>query len=113
MAIMYEMHAGADIMDELTAKRLSGHIGINKTVEHIASRYYWPDINGLVHKYVNTCLVCQIAKERSNKKTSRTMTPVPIPPKSHVANRYRLDDDGTIQGHDLHNICSGLFYEIL
>ena len=50
MAIMYEMHAGADIMDELTAKGLSGHIGINKTVERIASRYYWPDINGSVCK---------------------------------------------------------------
>ena len=40
MAIMYEVHTGADIMDELTAKGLSGHIGINKTVECIASRYY-------------------------------------------------------------------------
>ena len=79
MAIMYEMHASADTMEELTTKGLSGHIGINKTVEHIASRYYWPDINGAVHKYVNTCLVCQIAKERAIKKTSRTMTPVPIP----------------------------------
>ena len=81
MAIMYEMHAGADIMHELTAKGLSGHIGINKTVEHIASRYYWPDISGSVCKYINTCLVCQIAKERAIKKTSRTMTPVQIPPK--------------------------------
>ena len=25
--------------------------------------------------------MCQIAKERSIKKTSRTMTPVPVPPK--------------------------------
>ena len=81
MVIMYEMHAGADIMDELTAKGLSGHIGINKTVECIASRFFWPDINGSVCKYVNTCLVCQIVKERSIKKTSRTMTPVPVPPK--------------------------------
>ena len=79
MAIMYEMRAGADITDELTAKGLSGHVGINKTVECIASRYYWPDINEAVCKYVNTCLVCQIAKERAIKKTSRTMTPVPIP----------------------------------
>ena len=64
MAIMYEMHAGADITDKLTAKGLSWHIGINKTVECIASRYYWPDINGAICKYINTCLVCQIAKER-------------------------------------------------
>ena len=81
MAIMYEMHTDQQITDNLTTKGLSGHIGINKTVEHIASRYYWPDINGAVHKYINTCLVCQIAKERGIKKTSRIMTPVPIPPK--------------------------------
>ena len=81
MAIMYEMHTGQQITDDLTAKGLFDHIGINKTVEHIASRYYWPDINGAVCKYINTCLVCQIAKERAIKKTSRIMTPVPIPPK--------------------------------
>ena len=75
------MHTGQLIADNLTAKGLSGHIGINKTVECIASRYYWPDINGAVCKYVNTCLVCQTAKERAIKKASRTMTPVPIPPK--------------------------------
>ena len=40
MPVMYEMHAGQQITDELTAKGLSGHIGINKTVECIASRYY-------------------------------------------------------------------------
>ena len=79
MAIMYEMHAGPQITDELTAKGLSGHIRINKTVEHIASRYYWPDINGAVCKYINTSLVCQIAKERAIKKTSRVMTLVLIP----------------------------------
>ena len=46
MAIMYEMHEGCETSDEMTAKGIGGHIGINKTVERIASRYYWPDING-------------------------------------------------------------------
>ena len=81
MAIMYEMHTGCEKSDEMTAKGIGGHIGIKKTVERISSRYYWPDINGAVRKYVNTCLVCQIAKERAIQKTSRTMNPVPIPPK--------------------------------
>ena len=81
MAIMYEMHTGCEKSDEMTAKGIGGHIGINKTVERISSRYYWPDINGAVRKYVITCLVCQIAKERAIQKTSRTMNPVPIPPK--------------------------------
>ena len=81
MAIMYEMHTGCEKSDEMTAKGIGGHNGINKTVERISSRYYCPDINGAVRKYVNTCLVCQIAKERAIQKTSRTMNPVPIPPK--------------------------------
>ena len=63
MAIMYEMHAGSEVTQELRAKGIGGHIGINKTVERISSRFFWPDINGAVRKYVNTCLVCQIAKE--------------------------------------------------
>ena len=65
---MYKMHAGAQVMDELTAKGIAGHIGINKTLEWILSRFYWPEINGNMRRYVNTCLVCQIAKERAIQK---------------------------------------------
>ena len=32
MAIMYEMHAGLEVTQELTAKGIGGHIDINKTV---------------------------------------------------------------------------------
>ena len=70
---MYKMHSGALVMEELTAKGIAGHIGINKAVEQITSRFYWPDINGNVRKYVNTCLMCQIAKERAIQKTSRKL----------------------------------------
>ena len=45
-ALMYKMHASAEVMEELTAKGIGGHIGINKTVEYISSRFYWPNING-------------------------------------------------------------------
>ena len=31
-ALMYKMHSGALVMEELTAKGIAGHIGINKTV---------------------------------------------------------------------------------
>ena len=79
--LMYEMHPGAQVMEELTAKDITGHIGINKTVEQILSRFYWPDIKGDMRRYVNTCLMCQIAKEREIQKTSRNLTSVPIPPK--------------------------------
>ena len=78
---MYEIHSGTLVMEELTAKGIAGHIGINKRVEQIASRIYWPDINGYMRKYINTCLVCQMAKERAIQKTSRKLTNIPIPPK--------------------------------
>ena len=80
-AIMYKMHASAQVIEELTAKGIAGHIGINKTVEQISSRFYWPNINGNVRSYVHTCLMCKIAKDRAIQKTSRKFTHVPIPPK--------------------------------
>ena len=115
MAIMYEMHAGADITDELTAKGLPGHIGINKTVECIASRYYWPDINGAVCKYINIHMPCMSDSQRESNKeedfqdydTSANTI------ESYVTNQHQLDDDGNIKGNDIHYICSGLFYKIL
>ena len=87
---------------------------ISKTVERISSRYYWPDINGVVRKYVNTCLVCQIGKERAIQKTSRTMNPVPTPPK--VMPQLGIDlmrMKPTNKEDELHNICSGLFHKVL
>ena len=85
MAIMYEMHTGQQITDDLTAKGLSGHIGINKTVEHIASRYYWPDINGAVCKYM---LCMSDSKRESNKEDFQDYDTSANTTKSYVTNRH-------------------------
>ena len=57
------MHTGAENPQSFTAATIGGHVGINKTVEHISSRFFWPDITGDVKQFCNTCRTCQLSKD--------------------------------------------------
>ena len=46
--ILFQMHTGAENPQSFTASTIGGHVSINKTVERISSRFYWPDITGAV-----------------------------------------------------------------
>ena len=50
------------------------HLGVNKTVSKIASKYYFPNIIDTVRKYIATCDKCQ----KQNKK-AKTIVPVLCP----------------------------------
>ena len=41
---------------------LAGHFRVNRTLELIDHKYYWPDISNNVHDYVASCNVCQRVK---------------------------------------------------
>ena len=77
--LIHEIHAGAIDGDTMSATNSSGHIGINKTIRAVCSRFYWPDISGEVRNFINTCRKCQMKKDIAIQKTSTLMHPVPIP----------------------------------
>ena len=86
-SILESCHAGAEgniaiyiasliviIIEILT---LGGHLGRDKTIEKVLSRFYWKNINGDVRKFVQCCDKCQ----RTNatfKKSNATLHPVPV-----------------------------------
>lgn len=41
---------------------LAGHFGVEKTLELLTRKYYWPKIRRCVEEYVRTCDVCQRVK---------------------------------------------------
>ena len=51
---------------------LSGHMGIGATTQRITSHYYWPGINGDIHRYVQSCVLCQ------KKSTKTYISPVSL-----------------------------------
>jgi len=40
---------------------ISGHLGINKTVDRVISSFWWPGVQGDVTRYYRSCDVCQRA----------------------------------------------------
>ena len=40
---MHEIHAGSMDGEMMSARNSGGHIGINKMVRAVCSRFYWPD----------------------------------------------------------------------
>ena len=76
--LIHEIHAGAIDGDTMSATNSSRHIGINKTIRAVCSRFYWPDISRQVRNFINTCRKCQMKKDIDIQKTSTLMHPVPV-----------------------------------
>ncbi|CAG2244965.1 unnamed protein product [Mytilus edulis] len=52
-----------------------GHLGINKTVAKVASKYYFPAINDEVKSFISKCGECQ--KQNKTKTLVQELQPVP------------------------------------
>lgn len=56
---------------------LSGHFGLNKTLDLVQRFYCWPKMQRDIRRYVEKCLVCQKAK--GNSSNASLYQPLPIP----------------------------------
>ena len=57
-----------EIFQELHAGRMSGHLGINRTIERIRNKLYWPGIKADVKRWSVKCLRCEARKPKSGPK---------------------------------------------
>ena len=46
---------------------LSGHLGVDKTLQRISERYYWPKWETEVREYIASCSICQTTKRAYDK----------------------------------------------
>ena len=82
----------------------SGHLGIDKTVEKVRERFYWPTLFNDVSRYCRTCLSCQNRKDPV-KTLHAPLQSMPVPtrpfewvsvdhtgplPRTAAGNRYIL-----------------------
>ena len=56
---------------------LSGHLGINKTLDRVQRHFYWPGIRKSVASYVNTCHTCQVIGKPNQKIPKAPLRPIP------------------------------------
>ncbi|XP_078433679.1 uncharacterized protein LOC144704971 [Wolffia australiana] len=65
--LVWETHAGG----------LSGHFGINKTIQEMEHRFFWPSLKRDVGKIISQCSTCTRAKMM--KQNTGLYTPLPVP----------------------------------
>ena len=67
---------------------VSGHFGINKTLELIRREYTWPSIHTFVTDYCRSCTTCSWNKAKRHKPYS-LLRQLPVP--SHLWNSISMD----------------------
>ncbi len=55
--------------------KLTGHMGVARTLSRMATKYFWPKMKEAVAKYVRNCLPC--AKRKGHRKNVAPLQPLP------------------------------------
>lgn len=65
------------VMRNLHAGLGGGHFGMNKTIEKVGERYWWPGFTNDVRDFVKKCSDCQFANA-SNRPATSTLHPISV-----------------------------------
>ena len=57
---------------------MAGHFGVQKTLELVTRRYWWPQLRKFVEEYVRTCDVCCRSKMPRHRPFG-LLQPLPTP----------------------------------
>ena len=79
----------------------AGHLGVTKTIQRVARRFWWPHMGRSVHAYVTACGSCQLNKP-VNQAPAGLLQPLPVPEGKweHVTMDLITDLPPTKQGFD-------------
>ncbi len=62
-----------------------GHIGYRKALDIIGKRFVWPNVSVDVHKYCQSCIVCQKSSKRGQQKVPMMERPIITEPFEVIA----------------------------
>jgi transposase InsO family protein len=90
-----------EMLHEAHDALMSGHLGMDKTMERLARVAFWPHMERDVRHYVRTCDSCQRCKP-SNLKPPGLLRPLPIPTQNWecIAMDFIVRMPLTASGHD-------------
>jgi hypothetical protein len=66
------------LLEEIHDSSIGGHSGVNTTYRRLKAMFYWPGMKEEVHKYVQSCQICQMTKPELIH-TPGLLQPLPIP----------------------------------
>ena len=82
-----------DVMSNAHGKPLTGHWGVERTVQRIEQSYFWPTLSRDVNEFVRRCKQCQLAQ-----RPPAPATLTPWLPASQPNERVHVDLYGPLQG---------------
>ncbi|KAL0819596.1 hypothetical protein ABMA28_007685 [Loxostege sticticalis] len=65
----------AKILAEIHDSPTAGHMGVERTMHRISSRFYWPGMRATVTEYVKNCVPCQRYKADNRKPAGLLQSP--------------------------------------
>ena len=66
------------VVEELHGAAWAGHFGVDKTMDRVTRRFWWPHIRKVVDRVCRECASCQKSKPRSTKAYGQ-LQPIPVP----------------------------------
>ena len=64
-----------DILDRHHNHKTAAHMGINRTLSRIQTKYFWPRMKESVTEFIKKCLIC--AKRKAHKRNIAPLQPIP------------------------------------
>lgn len=89
-----------NLIKEKHSGGLSGHFGVEKTLEQLNRFYFWPRMKSEVEKHVRNCKVFQYAKGRSQNTGLYIPLPIPDRPWDMISMDFVLGLPKTQRGYD-------------
>ena len=89
-----------NIIKEKHSGGMSGHFGLDKTLEQVRRFYHWPKMQTDVRKFVESCIICQKAKGHSSNAGLYTPLPIPDKPWDSISMDFILGLPKTKAGND-------------
>lgn len=80
------------VLERFHSHKLSGHLGIRKTLSRIKRRFVWPKMTKDVTNYVQKCLICAQRKAHGGSRAPLQ----PVPPPSRLWQTIAMDIIGPI-----------------
>jgi len=66
------------LLEEFHQTPVGGHMGVQKTLQHLQENFKWDSMRTDVHNFIANCITCQQTKY-DNRKPGGLLCPIPIP----------------------------------
>lgn len=73
--LVVPQHERANVLADLHDAPTAGHFGVERTLERLRTRYYWPGMRAYVANYIKQCVPCQRYKVDTRKPAGLVQTP--------------------------------------